>query len=39
MCAGNEGAPVERQTLKIKDRSHNKEIKVLRETGEVGLRV
>lgn len=26
MCAGNEGAPVERQTLKIKDRSHNKEI-------------
>ena len=30
--------PVEREKLKLKEVSHNKEIKVLRETGELGLR-
>lgn len=33
---GSEGGPVEKENMQIKEGSHNEEIKVLREMGELG---
>ena len=38
MCVGYEGEPEERERLKIKERSHNEEIKVLTQTGGAGIK-
>ena len=38
MGVGSEGGPVEKENMQIKEGSHNKEIKVLREMGDLGLR-
>lgn len=38
MGVGSEGGPVEKENMEIKEGSHNKEIKVLREMGELGFR-
>lgn len=36
MGVGSEGGPVEKENMQIKEGSHNEEIKVLREMGELG---
>lgn len=38
MCVGYEGGPIEREKQKIKERSHNEEIKVLTQTGGAGIK-
>lgn len=38
MGIGSEEGPVEKENMEIKEGSHNKEIKVLREMGELGFR-